>query len=203
MYFKRKIILAVAVLLIGCCFTACEKEVITVSGVQNSDVSEEQYVTIDNFEIKQVEDNGKESISYCAILIPEQYVESSDVSGMYVHSQSPLDSSNIYYKVLEGTGDGAVPDDLTADAFEKELEEAYAQQGMTVDITVESFEQIDMEGIPTYKIRSSFQVDEKSVQQLAYIIQAQNTHVITYNQLSDDELLADFEVSEGEICLVV
>ena len=44
--------------------------------------------------------------------------------------------------------------------------------------------------------------DNKRVQQLAYIIQARDTHIITYNQLSDDELLADFEISEGEIRLV-
>ena len=59
-----------------------------------------------------------------------------------------------------------------------------------------------MEGVPGYKIRSSFEVDNKRVQQLAYIIQAKDTHIITYNQLSDDELLADFEISEGEIRLV-
>ena len=115
---------------------------------------------------------------------------------------SPLDSSNIYYTVLEGTGDGAVPDNLTSDSFEKELEDAYAKQGENVDITIEEFSRNDMEGVPGYKIRSSFEVDNKRVQQLAYIIQARDTHIITYNQLSDDELLADFEISEGEIRLV-
>ena len=70
------------------------------------------------------------------------------------------------------------------------------------DITIEEFSRNDMEGVPGYKIRSSFEVDNKRVQQLAYIIQARDTHIITYNQLSDDELLADFEISEGEIRLV-
>ena len=168
--------------MLACCFTGCEKEVITVAGIQNPEVREDQYIVVENFELKQIEDNGKDAIACCAILIPAGYVESSTVPGMYVHSLSPLDSSNIYYTVLEGTGDGAVPDNLTSDSFEKELEDAYAKQG--------------------YKIRSSFEVDNKRVQQLAYIIQARDTHIITYNQLSDDELLADFEISEGEIRLV-
>ena len=76
------------------------------------------------------------------------------------------------------------------------------KQGENVDITIEEFSRNDMESVPGYKIRSSFEVDNKRVQQLAYIIQARDTHIITYNQLSDDELLADFEISEGEIRLV-
>ena len=202
MYFGRKAVLAASMLALVCCFTGCEKELTTVAGIQNPEVREDQYIVVENFELKQIEDNGKDAIAYCAILIPAGYVESSTVPGMYVHSLSPLDSSNIYYTVLEGTGDGAVPDNLTAASFEKELEDAYAKQGKKVDITIEEFTRNDMEGVPGYKIRSSFEVDNKKVQQLAYIIQARDTHIITYNQLSDDELLVDFEVSEGEIRLV-
>ena len=105
--------------MLACCFTGCEKEVITVAGIQNPEVREDQYIVVENFELKQMEDNGKDAIACCAILIPAGYVESSTVPGMYVHSLSPLDSSNIYYTVLEGTGDGAVPDNLTSDSVEK------------------------------------------------------------------------------------
>lgn len=202
MHFTKKVTMIGSIIMLACCFTGCEKEVITVAGIQNPEVREDQYIVVENFELKQIEDNGKDAIACCAILIPAGYVESSTVPGMYVHSLSPLDSSNIYYTVLEGTGDGAVPDNLTSDSFEKELEDAYAKQGENVDITIEEFSRNDMEGVPGYKIRSSFEVDNKRVQQLAYIIQARDTHIITYNQLSDDELLADFEISEDEIRLV-
>ena len=97
MHFRKKAVLAASMLALACCFTGCEKEVITVAGIQNPEVREDQYIVVENFELKQIEDNGKDAIAYCAILIPVGYVESSTVPGMYVHSLSPLDSSNIYY----------------------------------------------------------------------------------------------------------
>ena len=121
MHFTKKATMIGSIIMLACCFTGCEKEVITVAGIQNPEVREDQYIVVENFELKQIEDNGKDAIACCAILIPAGYVESSTVPGMYVHSLSPLDSSNIYYTVLEGTGDGAVPDNLTSDSFEKEL----------------------------------------------------------------------------------
>ena len=123
MHFTKKVTMIGSIIMLACCFTGCEKEVITVAGIQNPEVREDQYIVVENFELKQIEDNGKDAIACCAILIPAGYVESSTVPGMYVHSLSPLDSSNIYYTVLEGTGDGAVPDNLTSDSFEKELED--------------------------------------------------------------------------------
>ena len=189
--------------MLACCFTGCEKEVITVAGIQNPEVREDQYIVVENFELKQIEDNGKDAIACCAILIPAGYVESSTVPGMYVHSLSPLDSSNIYYTVLEGTGDGAVPDNLTsALPLKRNWRMLMQNRARTWILRLKNFHEMTWEGVPGYKIRSSFEVDNKRVQQLAYIIQARDTHIITYNQLSDDELLADFEISEGEIRLV-
>lgn len=200
---KWKAVVAVLGLLMAGGLTGCAEEVVTVAGVQDPELTQDEYIIIEDFELKQEEEeNDKEEIAYCAVMIPSGYVESDEVEGMYVHTLYPLDSSNIYYTVLEGTEDGAVPDELTAEAFEEELEAAYGQKGETVDVTVEEFVRNDMDGIPGYKIRSSFHTGNRDVQQLAYIIQAKETHVITYNQLSDDELLPDFEVSEGQIRLV-
>lgn len=199
---RTKVAVAVLGLLMAGGLTGCAQEVITVAGIQDPELTQAEYIIIENFELKQEEENDKEEIAYCAVLIPADYEESDEVPGMYVHNLYPLDSSNIYYTVLDGTGDGAVPDELTAETFKKELEAAYKQKGEDVDITVEEFSRNDMDGIPGYKIRSSFHMGKRDVQQLAYIIQAKETHVITYNQLSDDELLPDFEVSEGQIRLV-
>ena len=59
-----------------------------------------------------------------------------------------------------------------------------------------------MEGIPAYKIRSEYETEGNSIQQLTYLVLADNTYTITYSQSRDDELMADFEISEGEIRLV-
>ena len=122
---------------------------------------------------------------------------------MYVHEKSPLDSSNIYYSVSEGGGSGKVASHLTKETYEQLVEEAHGQAGQKADIKIESFEKIDMEGVPGYKIRSSYEVAEgDTVEQLVYLILAENTYTVTYSQMADDELMVDFEISDGEIKLV-
>ena len=59
-----------------------------------------------------------------------------------------------------------------------------------------------MDGIPAYKIRTTYETDENSIQQLTYLVLAEDTYTITYSQSEDDELMADFEISDGTIKLV-
>lgn len=73
---------------------------------------------------------------------------------------------------------------------------------MDIDLEVEDFEEIDMEGVPGYKIKSSYELADNRVEQLTYLIVAEDTYTITYSQLADDELMADFEVTDGQIRLV-
>ena len=82
------------------------------------------------------------------------------------------------------------------------MEEAYQSQGQNVRINIDSFEEIDMNGFPGYKIRSTFDIGDGEIEQLAYLILAENTYTITYSQMSDDELMVDFEISDGQIRLV-
>ena len=198
---KKKIFLMafVAFLLSG-----CGKEAVTVAGIQSEDGEENGYIEMQEFELKQQEEEGtEEEIRYCAVLIPAGYKESEEVPGMYVHERNPLDSSNIYYSVSEGSGRGKVSRTLTKENYKETMEKAYEKAGQKVELTIDSFEEINMEGIPCYKIRSSYVVeDDEKIEQLAYLIMAKDTYTITYSQMSDDELLEDFEISDGEIRLV-
>ena len=76
------------------------------------------------------------------------------------------------------------------------------KNGQEVSLTIESFEQIDMDQVPGYKVRSTYEVDGEKVEQLTYLLLGDKTYTITYSQMADDELMADFEISEGEIKLV-
>ncbi len=184
--------------------TGCSSEVITVTGT----ISEEEpetatYIEMKEFELKEAKtESGREEVQCCAVLIPAGYVESEEIPGMYVHERNPLDSSNIYYTASEGDVGGAVSDKLSKESYEKIVENAYKENGQEIDLTIESFEEIDMEGVPGYKIRSSYEVEGGEVEQLAYLILAENTYTITYSQMADDDLMADFEISDGEIKLV-
>ena len=196
----RKIVPAVLIVFL---LTGCGKEAITVADIQSEEGETTKYIKMQEFELKEQE-KGKtgEEIRHCAVLIPVGYHESEEIPGMYIHERSPLDSSNVYYTVSEGSG-GNVSQTLTEEVYKEMVEEAYHDVGHDISLEIISFEEIDMEGIPGYKIRSTYQVEEESkIEQLTYLILAKDTYTITYSQLSDDELLSDFEISDGEIRLI-
>ncbi len=183
--------------------TGCAREAVTVAEIQSEDGESVEYIEMQEFELKEQEESTGEKVRYCAVMIPAGYHESEDIQGMYVHERNPLDASNIYYTVSEGNEEGMVSGMLTKEAYQETMEKAYQEAGMEVALNIDSFEKIDMEGIPGYKIRSSYAVaDGEEIEQLAYLILAEDTYTITYSQMWDDELMADFEISDGEIRLV-
>lgn len=187
--------------LLGIC--ACQKEVITVADIQGDEEEAPGYIEMKEFELKErEEESGREEIQYCVVMIPEGYRESEQIPGMYLHERTPLDSSNIYYTVSEGSGGGQVSDSLTEKEYKETIEKAFQENGQDVELEIDSFEELDMDGIPAYKIRSCYETDGNEIQQLTYLVLAEDTYTITYSQSEDDELLADFEVSDGEIKLV-
>lgn len=184
----------------------CSREVITVAGMESQEQTEgnASYIEIRRFELKEpVEEYEGEDVAFCAVLIPAGYVESGEIPGMYIHERAPFEASNIYYSVSEGNGEGIVSGSLTQEQYEKLVEEAYTAKGQSVDLEIKSFEKSEIEGVPSYIIRSSYVKAPKQVQQLTYLILAEDTHTITYTQMSDDEMMADFMVSEGQIKLVI
>lgn len=189
--------------LISALLCGCQEKVVTVADVQGDEEQETTYIEMKEFVLKdKVEDSDRENVNYCAVMIPAGYHESEEIPGMYLHERTPLDSSNIYYTVSEGSGNGLVSESLTKEAYSKIMEEAFRESGQEVSLEIESFEEIDMEGILAYKIRSTYEVADHQIEQLAYLILAEDTYTITYSQAADDELMADFEVSDGEIKLV-
>lgn len=189
--------------LISALLCGCQEKVVTVADVQGDEEQEAAYIEMKEFVLKdKVEDSDRENVNYCAVMIPAGYYESEEIPGMYLHERTPLDSSNIYYTVSEGSGNGLVSESLTKEAYRKIMEEAFQKSGQEVDLEIESFEEIDMDGIPAYKIRSTYEAADHQIEQLAYLILAEDTYTITYSQAADDELMADFEISDGEIKLV-
>lgn len=209
---KRKIILpakagavagAIACAMAGLLLSGCGQKVITVADIQNEDGQEPEYIEMEQFELKEKNTaSGREEVRCCTVLIPAGYRQSEEIDGMYIHERSPLDSSNIYYSVSEGDGDGKISKKLTGKSYEALVEQTYREEGMDVDLEVEDFEEIDMEGVPGFKIKSSYEVEDNRVEQLTYLIVAEDTYTITYSQLADDELMVDFEVTDGQIRLV-
>lgn len=204
MVFKKwkltAVLLSAGMMLAMC---GCEKKVISVSSVSEEEGQETEYIEMQELELKEKErENGGENIKYCAVMIPAGYHESEEIPGMYLHERTPLDSSNIYYSVSEGSREGFLSSDLTEEEYRETIENALNENGQEGSLTIDSFEEIDMDGIPAYKIRTTYETDENSIQQLTYLVLAEDTYTITYSQSEDDELMADFEISDGTIKLV-
>lgn len=201
---KRKnypVLLLLVMLLIG-----CNRQVITVAGIETQEQEDgsEDYIEIKEFELKQpLEEYDGNEVMFCAVLIPAGYQESEEIPGMYIHERYPIEASNIYYSTLKDEEGGDVSEELTKERYEQLVEEAFREAGMKTDIEISSFEQLEMEGVPAYRIRSSYAKDTKRVQQLTYMILAEDTHIITYTQMSDDEMMEDYTMAEGEIKLVI
>lgn len=204
MVFKKwkltAVLLSAGMMLAMC---GCEKKVISVSSVSEEEGQETEYIEMQELELKEKErENGRENIKYCAVMIPAGYHESEEIPGMYLHERTPLDSSNIYYSVSEGSREGFLSYDLTEEEYRETIENALNENGQEGSLTIDSFEEIDMDGIPAYKIRTTYETDENSIQQLTYLVLAEDTYTITYSQSEDDELMVDFEISDGTIKLV-
>lgn len=182
--------------------TGCEQKVVTVADIQAEDSQETDYIEMKEFELKNGEAEEEDSVRYCALLIPAGYQPSEEIEGMYVHEKSPLDSSNIYYTVLPGDTDGRVSKKLTKEVYEQTIENAFSEEGWKINLQIESFEEIDMEGVPGYKIRSAYEIEDGQIEQLTYLIMADDTYTITYSQMADDQLIADFDISGNEIRLI-
>lgn len=181
----------------------CEKKVISVASVSENEEQKTEYIEMQELELKEkVTESGREDIRYCAVMIPAGYHESEEIPGMYLHEKTPLDSSNIYYSVSEGSGEGFLSSDLTEEEYRETIGEALKENGQEGSLTIDSFEEIDMDGIPAFKIRTTYETDGNSIQQLTYLVLAQDTYTITYSQSEDDELMADFEISDETIRLV-
>lgn len=192
------VLIVAVILMLGLC--ACEPEVITVADIQEG--QEAQYIEVQEFALKEVvEDDGKVQVKHCAVVIPSDYHPSEEVPGMYLNERAPMESSNIYFTVSEGES-AQVLETLTGQQYKEEIETAYAEKGQTVEVSLDAFEKTDLDGVPAYKIQSTYTVDGTMVKQLAYIVLADKTYTITYSQAHDDELMADFVVSDSEIKLI-
>ncbi|MCQ2080981.1 MAG: hypothetical protein MJZ11_04935 [Lachnospiraceae bacterium] len=192
------ILLSFIILIPGC----GDKSISVADDILAKDGNEASFIEIDKFEVKTSDGTLREEVGSCAILIPEEFEESKEVKGMYVSNIYPLDASNIYYTVSDSKTDGRIDETLTSAQYEAAIESSYKYMNKSVDLVIDNFEKTELDNVPCFKIRSHFTSGDLTVQQLTYIIISTKTHVITYTQASDDELLLDFRVDEGNIKLV-
>ncbi|MCI6713719.1 MAG: hypothetical protein MR523_02080, partial [Lachnospiraceae bacterium] len=139
------------------------------------------------------------STNGCTFTVPESFMESEDVPGMYVTKRYPIDASTIYYAEYEQDKSMQL---MTEETFKKQAEENLCQSyDKEIEISVDSFEKIRIDGYPAFRILCHYQVDDIVIKQLEYAINADKSYVITYSQTNDYDYMEDYEASAETISL--
>lgn len=179
-------------------------------GMQQSDAVDEEALGIDD-EIRQqlmeelLEENeldtsvleNERSTRECTFEVPEGFEESEEVEDLYVTARYPLDTSMIYYAVMDQDTSLQL---LTEELFKEQTEESLRgiyDEDIVVD--VDGFESTKISGYPAFRILCSYEVDGIKVTQLQYAINADKTYMIVYSQTNDYDWMESFEESAATI----
>lgn len=135
----------------------------------------------------------------CSFTLPEAFSESEDIEGMYVTRRYPIDASTIYYVAL---GRDVALQLMTEETFKAQAEENFRKEyGEDIEVTIDSFESIRIDGCPAFRILCHYQVGDTQISQLEYAINADKSYVITYSQTSDYDRMEEYEASAETIHL--
>ena len=133
----------------------------------------------------------------CTFDLPEGFVESTETDNLYVTERYPLDTSMIYYEVMEGDISLQL---MTKDLFKEQAEESLGQAyGEDIVIDIDGYEGVKIDGHPAFRILCHYEADNIKITQLEYVINADKTYVITYSQTSDYDWMEAFETSAATI----
>ena len=135
----------------------------------------------------------------CSFPLPEAFSESEDIEGMYVTRRYPIDASTIYYVAL---GRDVALQLMTEETFKAQAEENFRKEyGEEIEVTIDSFESIRIDGCPAFRILCHYEVGDTQITQLEYAINADKSYVITYSQTSDYDRMEEYEASAETIHL--
>lgn len=137
------------------------------------------------------------STAGCTFELPEGFEESQDVDDLYVTARYPLDTSMIYYEVLDGDISLQL---MTEEQFREQAEADFSlQYGEDISLDIDSFESVKVDGYPAFRIMCHYEADDIRITQLEYLINADKTYVITYSQTSDYDWMEEYEASAATI----
>lgn len=172
------------------------EESVTIS----SEVADTALQARADVEVMQVYKNTFYGDTGCTMVLPAGYVASDSIKGMYVAERHPMDSSNVYYTVAENADAEALSEAIKTEQYKDQIEARFkASYGEDAQLDSYQVEETKISGCPAYKIRLSCSAGDMQMDQLIYIIMADQVYTITYSQSADDERMEDFEKSAETI----
>ena len=188
--------------------TAAEQEDVTAENSQGQaediDIDEEtkEELTTQLLEENELDTSIIESIKEtrgCTFALPEGFTEIEDVPGMYVTKRYPIDASIIYYVEMDkDISMQLMTEDTLLIQIQNNFEQIY---GADLDVDLKSYEKIEIDGYPAFRFLCTYTVDDVEIIQLAYVINADKSYVVTYSQTDEYDRTEEFEASAATIHL--
>lgn len=140
---------------------------------------------------------SERSTRACTFDLPEGFEEAQDVDNLYVTARYPLDTSMIYYEVMEGDISLQL---MTEDFFKEQAKEGLSEAyGEDIELNIDSYKSVKIDGYPAFRILCHYEVDGIKITQLEYVINADKTYVVTYSQTNDYDWMEEYEASAATI----
>lgn len=156
----------------------------------------------------------------CTFVIPSQFTPGGE-KNLFIDKSYPMESGSIKYSVYYNGMDVVMTNreraeaekkaeekviDNSGELTKKEYEELFSanynkEYGSDVGFKVSSFDTIEIDGFPGYKVEASYKVgDEEPIFQTVYMIRSRyRTFTISYQRAEDDECAESFEKSAQTI----
>ena len=172
--------------------------------VEDIDIDEEtkEELTTQLLEENELDTSIIESIKEtrgCTFTLPEGFTEIEDIPGMYVTKRYPIDASTIYYVEMDKDISMQL---MTEDSLLIQIQNYFEQiYDMEVDVDLQIYEKIVIDGYPAFRFLCTYTVDDVEITQLAYVINADKSYVVTYSQTNEYDRTEEFEASAATIHL--
>ena len=129
--------------------------------------------------------------------VPENFAPLESNPNMYVTRRYSLDISNIYYQESEVD---YLLQLMTEDSYkEMALQDFKETYGMDVDLQIDSFQETKISGIPSFQIESRFSLEEITIEQTTYIVNADKTYLLVYTTTNEYDTGLAFADSKDSI----
>lgn len=133
----------------------------------------------------------------CTFDLPEGFEEFEEMAGMYVTGRYPIDASSIYYTAMDRDISMQL---MTEETFKEQTQESLQQSyGEDIEVNIDSFESLKIDGYPAFCILCHYQVRDIQITQLQYAINADKSYMIIYSQTGDYDRMEEYEASAATI----
>lgn len=137
----------------------------------------------------------------CTFTLPEGFSEVEDMPGMYVTKRYPIDASTIYYVEMDKDISLQL---MTEETFLAQIQRNFNDiYGEEIAVDLKSYEKIEIDGYPAFRILCTYIADGIEITQLEYVVNADKSYVITYSQTNEYDRMEAFEASAATIHLEI